>query len=111
MDALLAARADARAAKDWARADAVRDGLCGLGFTIEDTPQFYDMEVFNRCVQTHNPLMTLECWSEVHPSLVTLPVDWDFTIPYGILYALHPDGDTLRFLDLVREQMEQANGA
>ena len=39
VDALLAARADARAAKDWARADAVRDGLCGLGFTIEDTPQ------------------------------------------------------------------------
>ena len=23
--------------------------------TIEDTPQFYDMEVFNRCVQTRNP--------------------------------------------------------
>ena len=39
VDALLAARADARAAKDWARADAVRDGLCGLCFTIEDTPQ------------------------------------------------------------------------
>ena len=39
VDALLAARVDARAAKDWARADAVRDGLCGLGFTIEDTPQ------------------------------------------------------------------------
>ena len=39
VDALLAARADARAAKDWSRADAVRDGLCGLGFTIEDTPQ------------------------------------------------------------------------
>ncbi len=39
VDALLAARADARAQKDWARADAVRDGLAGLGFTIEDTPQ------------------------------------------------------------------------
>ena len=39
VDALLAARADARAAKDWARADAVRDGLTGLGFTIEDTAQ------------------------------------------------------------------------
>lgn len=39
VDALLAARADARASKDWARADAVRDGLCGLGFVIEDTPQ------------------------------------------------------------------------
>ena len=43
--------------------------------TIEDTPQFYDMEVFNRCVKTRQPLMTLDCWSEVHPSLVTLPVD------------------------------------
>lgn len=39
MDALLNARSEARAAKDWACADAVRDGLCGLGFVIEDTPQ------------------------------------------------------------------------
>ncbi len=38
-DALLAARAEARASKDWARADAVRDGLAALGFTIEDTAQ------------------------------------------------------------------------
>lgn len=37
-DALLAARAEARAAKDWARADAVRDGLAEFGFAIEDTP-------------------------------------------------------------------------
>lgn len=36
---LLDARSDARAAKDFATADAVRDGLSALGFTIEDTPQ------------------------------------------------------------------------
>ena len=39
VDALLAARASARADKDWARADAVRAGLSALGFQIEDTPQ------------------------------------------------------------------------
>jgi len=39
VDALLASRAAARAEKDWARADRVRDGLAVLGFTIEDTPQ------------------------------------------------------------------------
>ena len=39
VDALLEARAAARKAKDWARADAVRDGLAGMGFVIEDTPQ------------------------------------------------------------------------
>lgn len=36
-EALLEARAQARAGKDWALADAVRDGLTELGFTIEDT--------------------------------------------------------------------------
>ncbi len=39
VEALLDARATARANKDWAVADAVRDGLVGLGFVIEDTPQ------------------------------------------------------------------------
>ncbi len=39
VDALLAARAEARAAKDWSLADAVRDGLGRLGFVVEDTPQ------------------------------------------------------------------------
>lgn len=38
VDALLAARAAARTARNWAAADAVRDGLAGLGFVIEDTP-------------------------------------------------------------------------
>ena len=37
VDALLQARAAARARKDWAVADAVRDGLAALGFTVEDT--------------------------------------------------------------------------
>ncbi len=37
VDALLEARAEARSAKQWAVADAVRDGLSALGFTIEDT--------------------------------------------------------------------------
>ncbi|MCI8468126.1 MAG: cysteine--tRNA ligase [Eggerthellaceae bacterium] len=39
VEALLEARARARAEKNWAVADGVRDGLTNLGFTIEDTPQ------------------------------------------------------------------------
>lgn len=37
VEALLDARAEARSKKDWALADAVRDGLKDLGFEIEDT--------------------------------------------------------------------------
>jgi cysteinyl-tRNA synthetase len=39
VEALLGERAAARAAKEWHRADAVRDGLAALGIRIEDTPQ------------------------------------------------------------------------
>lgn len=39
MAALLDARANARANKNYAVADAIRDGLAELGFRIEDTPQ------------------------------------------------------------------------
>jgi cysteinyl-tRNA synthetase len=39
IDALLAARVAARTEKNWGLADAVRDGLTRLNFTIEDTPQ------------------------------------------------------------------------
>jgi cysteinyl-tRNA synthetase len=36
--ALVAARDAARAAKDFAQADALRDELTALGWTVEDTP-------------------------------------------------------------------------
>ncbi len=39
VEALLEARALARKEKNWCLADGVRDGLAGLGFVIEDTPQ------------------------------------------------------------------------
>ncbi|MGF1553557.1 MAG: cysteine--tRNA ligase [Paracoccaceae bacterium] len=39
VDALLAARREARAAKDFARADAIRDGLIAAGLELRDGPQ------------------------------------------------------------------------
>ena len=36
-DALLEARSAARAAKDWGKADSIRDGIAALGLVIEDT--------------------------------------------------------------------------
>ena len=39
VEALLAARTEARRSKQWDVADSVRDGLKALGLTVEDTPQ------------------------------------------------------------------------
>ncbi len=57
---------------------------------IEDTPHFYDLSVFNRCAETGNVLLTIKCWQDVHPGLVSIPVNWDYSIPYGLLYSLDP---------------------
>ena len=70
---------------------------------IEDTPQFYDIGVFNRCVQTKSAMLTIECWKDVHPSLVTIPVEWDHSIPYGLLYPLDPSEEIRRVVECVRE--------
>lgn len=70
---------------------------------LEDTPHFYDMSVFNRCAETGNVLLTIECWQDVHPGLVSIPVDWDYSIPYGLLYSMDADADVLRFVEKVKE--------
>ena len=74
---------------------------------IEDTPQFYDLSVFNRCAETGNVLLTIECWQEVHPGLVSIPVNWDYSIPYGLLYSLNAPEDVLRFVKAV-DQMQSS---
>lgn len=65
---------------------------------IEDAPHFYDLSVFNRCAETENVLLTIECWQDVHPGLVTIPVNWDYSIPYGLLYSRSAPEDVLRFV-------------
>lgn len=69
---------------------------------IEDTSQFYDISVFNRCIETGNVLLILECWQDVHPALVSIPVKWDYSSPYGLLYALNPSEDVSKFITSVK---------
>ncbi len=87
--------------------DSVRKAVEEHGnIEIENTAHFYDMEVFNRSIKANQPMITLPCWKDVHPGLVTLPMEWDFRIPYGILYPLDADKDILRFIDKVRMSVE-----
>ncbi len=70
---------------------------------IEDTTQFYDLSVFNRCAETGHVLLTIECWQDVHPGLVSIPVNWDYSIPYGLLYSNNAPADVLQFVEAVKK--------
>ena len=62
---------------------------------------FYNVEVFNRCESENNILLTIEYWKNVHPLLKLIPVDWDYTIPYGFLHSPNPSPQVEAFLKAV----------
>lgn len=54
---------------------------------ISDIEHFYDTDIFNRCEQSGFIMESLDIWKDVHPSLKTLPMNWNYKIPYGIVYS------------------------
>lgn len=63
----------------------------------------YSMEIFNRCENSNEILMAVENWKDAHPLLKIIPVEWKYTIPYGILYSTEPLELVKRFLKAVKK--------
>ncbi|MDU0201004.1 LysR family transcriptional regulator [Paenibacillus sp. MAH-36] len=76
---------------------------------IKDIPRLYDIDIFNRCEESGVVLLTLDVWADIHPSLVTIPSDLDFAIPYGLMYPLYPSEDANQFLEIIKEIRSQQN--
>lgn len=64
---------------------------------------FYNVEIFNRCENSNDILMAVQAWDNVHPLLKVIPVDWDHTIPYGLLHSKAPSDTVKRFLSALRQ--------
>lgn len=63
---------------------------------------FYNMEIFNRCENSNDILMAFSGWSNVHPLLKIIPVEWDYKIPYGLLHSHQPSEEVQKFLDAIQ---------
>ncbi len=90
--------------RDWSHyVDLLRDDLWKNHpqIQIEDF-NFYDVSVFNQCENNNCVLMAIENWRYVHPLLKVLPVDWSYTIPFGLLHAPNASPVVRRFLEAVR---------
>jgi len=69
---------------------------------IIDSSDYYDIEAFNKCVEGNYLMETPDTWAGLHPSLVTLPVEWDYSQPYGIVYAKKPCPAFANFIKMVK---------
>ena len=66
---------------------------------IVDFDGYYNLSAFNLCEQQGYLMETLDIWASLHPSLATIPVNWKYEMPYGIIYAKKPSDSIKTFID------------
>lgn len=75
---------------------------------IADADNFYDTSVFNECERMNCLMETLDIWSDIHPALLTLPVEWKYKVTYGIVYAKKPNEAMQEFIDVIARSTNAA---
>ena len=64
--------------------------------------EFYSMDIFNRCENSNDILMAVQAWENVHPLLKVIPVEWNHSIPYGLLHSPTPSETVKKFLSAMQ---------
>lgn len=88
-----------------ARARAILQSACP-DLRIIDVGYYYDIDVFHTCVERNCLLLSFKLWENVHPSLVTIPIEWDCAIPYGLVYPKKPSPEVAAFIEAVRGYLQ-----
>lgn len=64
---------------------------------------FYDVEVFNRCENSNEVLLAIKSWESIHPLVKIIPVDWTYTIPFGLLCSKEPSDKVKRLINAIEK--------
>lgn len=91
--------------RDWSHyVDRLRDDIWQNHSRIHIVDfDIYSVEVFNRCENSNDVLLVVQAWDSVHPLLKVLPVEWDHSIPYGLLHSPTPSDTVQRFLSALHQ--------
>lgn len=91
--------------RDWSHyVDLLRDDIWKNHQQIHIVDfDFYDVAAFNQCENNNCVLMAVENWRYVHPLLKIMPVDWGYSIPFGLLHSLNPSPTVQKFLQAVEK--------
>lgn len=94
--------------RDWSHyVDRLRDDIWQNHSRIHIVDfDFYSMEAFNRCENSNDVLLAIPGWASVHPLLKVIPVEWEHSIPFGLLHAPQPSGIVKQFLEAVKAAVQ-----
>lgn len=91
--------------RDWSHyVDCLRDDIWQNHSQIHIVDfDFYDMNAFNRCENSNDVLLAIKGWANVHPLLKVIPVEWEHSIPYGLLHSPKPSETVKQFLEAAQK--------
>lgn len=94
--------------RNWSKyTDMLRDDLWEHHPEIEIVDfSFYNLEVFNQCEHDNVLLMAVPQWTNVHPLLKIIPVEWKYEIPFGLLHSKTPSATVKMFLQAAKAAFE-----
>jgi DNA-binding transcriptional LysR family regulator len=70
---------------------------------ITDLNHLYDIDSFNRAIQTNSLIEIPNIWHDVNPEVKAVPMTWDYQIPYGLLYRKKPTQSMQSFITMLKK--------
>lgn len=71
---------------------------------IVDSP-YYGVDTFTLCEVNGYILITQPVYADIHSNLVAIPLETDYTLPYGLMYANKPTMAAKKFLQAVKDAL------
>ena len=68
---------------------------------IIDSP-YYGVDTFTLCEMNPYVLVSQEVYADIHPNLISIPLETRHALPYGLMYANTPTPATAQFIDAVK---------
>ena len=68
---------------------------------------YYGVDTFALCEMNSYILITQPVYEDIHPNLITIPLQTDVSMPYGLVYAKEPTAAADKFIHAVQRIMKQ----
>lgn len=62
---------------------------------------FYDVDTFTLCEVNNYILITQPVYADIHNNLLTIPLETNYSLPYGLMYANEPSEATQKFIQSI----------
>ena len=64
---------------------------------------YYGVDTFAMCEMNSYILITQPVYEDIHPNLITVPLQTDASMPYGLVYAKEPTAAAAKFIHAVQK--------